>query len=70
MLELANRYPPEEYDCSLPEPVRAFLIESEHRVLLHCSKLLENRELPGEDRHRLVYISQRAEAELRRLGAY
>jgi hypothetical protein len=37
MLELANRLPPSERrDRPLPDSVRAFLVESERRVLLHC----------------------------------
>ncbi|MBI5323112.1 hypothetical protein [Bradyrhizobium sp.] len=70
MLELANRpTPPEGLDRSLPDAVRAFLVESERRVVLHCHKLLDNRQLPGEDRYRLARLSERAEEELRRLGA-
>ncbi len=34
----------------LPESVRAFLVESEGRVLLHCEKLLTQGNLPGDER--------------------
>lgn len=68
MLELANR-PSEARDRFLPDAVRDFLIESERRVVWHCNALMKVRELSGEVRHRLVLLSQRAEDELRRLGA-
>ena len=51
------------------DSVRAFLIDSERRVLAHCRKLLLAPGLPDDDRHRLERLSDEAEAELRRLAA-
>lgn len=68
MLEITNRPRRSEWvGGDLPNPVRAFLIESEQRVLWHCHKLLQNPELPSEERQRLVGLSEQAEAELRQL---
>jgi len=51
----------------LPETVRAFLIESERRVLSHCQKLLTQDNLPGDDRQRLLRLAAAAEEEMQRL---
>ena len=50
----------------LPETVRAFLIESERRVLLHCQKLLAQDNLPDGERQRLQRLAA-AEEEMQRL---
>lgn len=55
----------------LPETVRAFLIESEHRVVSHCQKLLAQHNLPDDDRQRLLRLAAAAEDEMQRLdGRY
>jgi hypothetical protein len=70
MLELANRLPPSERrDRPLPDSVRAFLVESERRVLLHCRKLLAQENLSGDERRKLVRLAGEAEEELQRLAA-
>ena len=52
----------------LPEAVRAFLVESERRVLLHCQRLLVQDDLPDEARKRLDRLALGAERELHRLA--
>jgi len=57
---------------STPPPdarVRRFLIESERRVILHCRKLLDDPNLPAEERRRLMPLVSEAEAWLRSLAA-
>ena len=51
----------------LPETVRAFLIESERRVFLHCQKLLA-RDPSGDERQRLLRLAEAAEQEVQRLA--
>lgn len=51
----------------LPESVRAFLIESERRVLLHCQKLLA-QDPSDDERQRLLRLAQAAEQEVQRLA--
>jgi len=69
MLQLADRPSAFEGDRPLPDMVRAFLIESEGRVLLHCHKLPSQENLPAEERDSLMRLASRAEQELRRLAA-
>jgi hypothetical protein len=52
----------------LPESVRAFLVESERRVLLHCEKLLALGNLPGDERQRLLRLATTVEEEMQRLA--
>jgi hypothetical protein len=54
----------------LPESVRAFLMESERRVLLHCQKLLVQDNLPGDQRRRLLRLAAAAEEEIQRLAGW
>ena len=53
----------------LPEPVRAFLVESERRVLSHCDRLLARENLPNEERQRLLHLALAASQEIQRLSA-
>jgi len=48
--------------------VRAFLVESERRVLLHCEKLLALGNLPGDERQRLLRLATTVEEEMQRLA--
>ena len=48
----------------LPESVRAFLFESERRVLLHCQTLLVQQNLPGGERLRSLWLATAAEEDL------
>lgn len=50
----------------LPKSVRAFLTESERRVLLHCQRLLWHDNLPGDERQRLRRLAAAAEEEMQR----
>jgi hypothetical protein len=52
----------------LPQTVRAFLMESERRVLLHCQRLLARENLPDDERQRLTRLAVAAEQELQRLA--
>lgn len=52
----------------LPQTVRAFLMESERRVLLHCQRLLARENLPDDERQRLTQLAVAAEQELQRLA--
>jgi hypothetical protein len=54
----------------LPESVRAFLVESERRVLLHCQRLLLQDNLPGDERQRLRRLAAAAEEEMQRLAGW
>lgn len=70
MFELAHR--PQvsaRPDRPLPDAVRAFLIESERRIVAHCRSLLERNGLSGEQRRRLTRLASEAEAGLQRLMA-
>lgn len=60
--------PASQGERPLPETVRAFLIESERRVLLHCQELLAQDNLPGDDRQRLLRLAAAAEEEMQRLA--
>ena len=68
MFELAPRPRVSERDRSLPDDVRAFLIESERRIVAHSRSLLDRGGVSGEERHRLSRLASEAEAELRRLA--
>jgi len=52
----------------LPATVRAFLVESERRVLLHCQTLLAQENLPGDEQQRLLRLALAAEQEIKRLA--
>lgn len=52
----------------LPQTVRAFLMESERRVLLHCQRLLARENLPDDERQRLTRLAVAAEQEMQRLA--
>ena len=67
MLEPAAWPPAARGERPLPETVRAFLVESERRVLLHCQKLLA-QDLPGDERQRLLRLADAAEREVQRLA--
>jgi hypothetical protein len=54
----------------LPESVRAFLLESERRVLSHCQTLLAQENLPGGERLRLLRLAKAAEEEMQRLAGW
>lgn len=54
----------------LPESVRAFLMESERRVLLHCQKLLVQDNLPRDERQRLLRLALAAEEKSQRLAGW
>jgi hypothetical protein len=54
----------------LPESVRAFLMESERRVLLHCQRLLLQGNLPGDERERLRRLAAAAGEEMQRLAGW
>jgi hypothetical protein len=60
--------PASQGEWLLPETVRAFLIESERRVLLHCQKLLAQDNLLYGDRQRLLRLAADAEEEMQRLS--
>ena len=47
--------------------VRRFLIESERRVIVHCRKLLDDENLPTEERRRLTRLPGEADARLQGL---
>jgi hypothetical protein len=51
----------------LPPRVRSFLFESERRVVEHCLRLLQSRDLAADDRQRLVHLVKLAETHLQRL---
>ena len=70
MFELAHR--PQvsaRPDRPPPDAVRAFLIESERRIVVHCRSLLERNGLSAEERRRLTRLASEAEAGLQRLMA-
>jgi hypothetical protein len=69
MLELAHRPQVSVRDRHLPDGVRAFLIESERRTIVHCQSLLDRHGLSGEERQRLMHLARQAEAELQQLAA-
>ena len=69
MLELAHRPQLSERERHLPDGVRAFLIESERRVIVHCQNLLKRDGLSGDERDRLARLAREAEAGLQRLVA-
>jgi hypothetical protein len=46
------------------DQVRRFLIESEQRVIVHCRKLLDDENLPTEERRRLTRLLGEADARL------
>lgn len=52
----------------LPQTVRAFLMESERRVFLHCQQLLARENLPDDERQRLMRLAVAAEQEMQRLA--
>jgi hypothetical protein len=60
--------PASQGERPLPETVRAFLMESERRVLLHCQKLLTQDNLPDGERQRLLRLAAAAEEEMQRLA--
>lgn len=68
MFELAYRPQASDRDHPLADAVRAFLIESERRVVAHCRSLLVRDHLSGEERRRLTRLVGEAEAELQRLA--
>jgi hypothetical protein len=68
MPEHATWLPASPGERPLPETVRAFLLESERRVLSHCPKLLAQDNLPGHDRQRLLRLAATAEEEMHRLA--
>jgi hypothetical protein len=64
-------WPPASRDeRPLPESVRAFLMESERRVLLHCQTLLVQDNLPGDERQKLLRMAATAEGEMQRLAEW
>ena len=50
-----------------PDEVRRFLIESQHRVIAHCRKMLEMQVLSFTERRRLNRVLSAAETELEML---
>ena len=68
MRKPANWPPASQGERPLPETVRAFLIESERRVLLHCQKLLAKDNLPDGERQRLMRLTAAAQKEMQRLA--
>jgi hypothetical protein len=54
----------------LPESVRAFLVESERRVIMHCEKLLAQGNLSGDEWQRLQRLATTAEEEMQRLAGW
>lgn len=69
MLELADRPPPTRHRQPDIGAVRAFLIESERRVILHCDKLLKQNDIFSDERRRLLRLAGEAREELQRLAA-
>ena len=67
MPEAATWPPASQGARPLPETVRAFLIESERRVLLHGQRLLA-QDPSGDERQRLLRLAQAAEQEVQRLA--
>jgi len=49
MLELVDRPQVAESDRHLPDGVRAFLMASERRIIVHCQSLLKLHGLSGEE---------------------
>jgi hypothetical protein len=49
--------------------VQSFLIESQRRVIEHCTRLLKAQDLAAEHRQRLTRLVELTEAELQRLHA-
>lgn len=62
MLDLAIPSPHAQrsYAIRTPNPARAFLVESERRVILHCEKMLAASGLPDDQRRRLTRIRNEA----------
>jgi len=56
-------------DAPLDDHVRRFLMESERRVVLHCRRLLDDQNLPAEERRRLMRLHGAAEERLECLVA-
>jgi hypothetical protein len=52
------------------DQVRRFLIESERRVIVRCRKLLDDQNLPTEERRRLMRLVDEAEARLQSFSIY
>jgi hypothetical protein len=50
-----------------PDEIRRFLIESQHRVIAHCRKLLDQQGLSFTERRRLSRLVGQAEDELQLL---
>ena len=69
MLELVYLPSPTRGHQSYSDAVRAFLIESERRVLSHCEKLLKQNDLSSDERRRLLRLAGEAQEELERLAA-
>jgi hypothetical protein len=70
MSNAAIRPPAPRGERPLPESVRAFLLESERRVLSHCRKLLTQDNLPPDERQRLLRLATEAEDEIQRLDGW
>ena len=68
MFNPATRPPASHGERPFPETVRAFLLESERRVLLHCHRLLARDNLPADERQRLLRLAMAAEQEIARLA--
>jgi hypothetical protein len=54
----------------LPDTIRAFLMESERRVLVHCQRLLVQDNLSGDERQKLLRLAAAAEEEIQRLAGW
>ncbi len=71
MLELRGKIRPPvlstRVSLSDDDQARRFLIESEHRVAMHCRKLIKDQSLPQELHRRLRQLLDRAEDTLQRL---
>lgn len=68
MFSPATRPPASRGERPPAEAVRAFLMESERRVLLHCQKMLARDNLAADARQRLLGRAIAAEQEMARLG--
>ena len=60
--------PARQGERPLPDAVRAFLIKSERRVLLHCQKLLAQDNLPDGERQTLLRLTAAAQEEMQSLA--
>lgn len=69
MLDLAISSPHSQksYAIRPTNPVHAFLVESERRVILHCEKMLAADGLPADQRRRLTRIRNEAIDKLQQL---